>query len=225
MSLLIMTSIFYSCKKDEEQPLSKKNEEPPVSNRSQEEVKYPDYSALKVGNYWIYERFDVDENGNATSQNLYDSCYIKEEVVINDKNYFKVYRSMPYTGDDGVFTLLRDSLHYIVSSKGEIQFSSQDFSNNLLVGYIMGTETDTIAKIVRKMTDKDVTVSTGAGGFITSRVTQTHYMYPKWAVYGSVRSITTAYAENVGIVLERLPFYIGTPKYVERRLVRYHVIP
>jgi len=59
---------------------------------NQESVVYPDFAMLKVGNYWIYQYFDIDSLGNATATNTYDSCYVEKDTTINGKTYFKIYK-------------------------------------------------------------------------------------------------------------------------------------
>ena len=211
LSLLLMTAIIYSCSKD--------NTSVPAPTPS---INYPNYSHLKTGNYWVYEQFKVDSLGNATAQNIFDSCYIAGDTVVKGKKYaifVKPYFESPFLP---TITLERDSLHYIVNENGERLFSSQDYSNNLMTGFYT-TIFDTVYKIVRKMTDKNTIFSTQAGSFSTSDAQDILYMYPSYSYAGNIRYMHTRYSENVGIVTETLPFYISLPYYYERRLVRYHI--
>ena len=47
---------------------------------------YDNYSQLKVGNYWIYQRFEVDSLGIGTPTSVYDSCYVEKDTLINNNN-------------------------------------------------------------------------------------------------------------------------------------------
>lgn len=208
LSVTLLISFFFSCKKD------KKGEPTPP-------ITYANYSALKVGNYWIYEQFKIDETRKETSLNVFDSCYIEKDTLINSKIYFKVFRESIYPNSNWSF--LRDSLHFIVNSKGKILFSSQDFSTTYNTRYVITGPSDTICKISMKMTDKNFITTTPAGSFKTINAKETFLYYPNWAdpLYPTIKNVN--YAENIGIVLETLPFYIGAPFYYERRLVRYHL--
>ncbi len=210
MSLLTLVIISYSCKKD------KKEENTPTP------ITYPNYSQLKVGNYWVYQYFRIDTLGHETPQNFYDSCYVQKDTVINGQTYYKMYR--PFWENHNIFSILRDSLHYIIDYKyGRKLFSSQDFENILKSGYITLSPTDTICYYTVKMTDRNMSVVTPAGTFVTLNGKETYNMYPNYVSGGNPRYKNTRYAENIGIVIETLPFYTSDPTYTERRLVRYHL--
>ena len=213
LSLFLITVIIYSCKKDVDT----------VQPTPTPYITYPNFSQSKVGNYWIYQQFDIDENGNATPKNIFDSCYIEKDTIINSKTYKKIFKPKPYSTSQYDILFERDSLHYIVHSKGKILFSSQDFSSILELRYQMATSTDTLCQVIRQMADKNLTITTPAGTFITSDAKQTFIMFPGFTDTGNQRYTHTRYSENIGIVIETLPFYLGSPNYVERRLVRYHI--
>lgn len=182
-------------------------------------VTYPNYSGLKVGNYWIYQQFDVDENGIAKSKNIFDSCYVEKDTVIRGKTYYKLVKS----GGFYEISFQRDSLHYLVNSDGQILFSSEDFTSIFETSYQTAGSNDTIAKYTRQMSDKNQIITTAAGTFTTSNVNEKFSMYPKWSSAGSIRNKNTRYSEKVGIVTETLPIIISNPTYTERRLLRYSV--
>lgn len=211
LSVILISTIIYSCQKDNDPATPT-----PVTT-------YPGYSCLKSGNYWIYEQYDIDSLGNAISNNKYDSCYIEKDTIINNKTYLKMIRPKPYQPGQQDISFLKDSLHYIVNASGKILFSSQDFSSGFESVHIMAGAGDTICLMTRKMADKDLSVTTPAGTFTTSDARETYSMYPNWSTAGNIRIIHKRYAENIGIVTETLPFFVASPKYIERRLVRYHL--
>lgn len=204
----LLTATIYSCKKDIE-PMT-----PAIS--------YPNFSQLKVGNYWVYEQFDISSTGNATSKNIFDSCYVEKDTIINSKIYLRIVRPLYYSQQKEIM-LLKDSLHYIINSNGEILFSSQDFSNVLLSRYVWGGANDTISKVTKQMADKNVIVTTSAGTFKTSNAKEISLIFPNYVTFTNLRYRNTRYAENIGIVIETLPFLLASPNYIERRLVRYHL--
>lgn len=213
LALISMTTFIYSCKKDKGLEPSKNI--PPES--------YPNYSQLKVGNYWIYQQYEIETNGHATSKNIFDSCYVEKDTVINNKTYFKLIMPRVYENQRENF-FQRDSSHYIVDSNGKIVFSSQDFTTIFEKSYYLNfNNKDTICQISRKMEDRNMAITTPSGTHITLNAKETYLMYPAFANAGNSRSINKRYAENLGIVVETLPFYFSDPNYVERRLVRYHI--
>ena len=96
----LLTATIYSCKKDIE-PMT------PATS-------YPNFSQLKVGNYWVYEQFDISSTGIATSRNIFDSCYVEKDTIINSKTYLKIVRPLYYSPQKEIM-FLKDSLHYIVN--------------------------------------------------------------------------------------------------------------
>ncbi|HEX5002014.1 MAG TPA: hypothetical protein VFW78_05930 [Bacteroidia bacterium] len=184
---------------------------------------YPDYSSFNVGNYWVYEEFLLDSTGTATSLNRFDSCYVEKDTMINNQTYFKICKLKYNNPTQPEISFQRDSLDYIVTSEGEILFSSQDFTTVFSSYYFITLPSDTLCLIEKKMTDKDQTITTPAGIFTTSNAKQTFYMYPNWSNFGTVRVRNNRYAENIGLITETLPFYVSDPNYIERKLARYHL--
>lgn len=68
LPVLMLISLFSCNKSDENDP------QPPASE---------DFMALKVGNYWIYQNYDIDTNGVATPTDDWDSAYISKDTLIN----------------------------------------------------------------------------------------------------------------------------------------------
>lgn len=214
-SLLIalMTLSLFSCKR------SKKDKaETPVP------FVYQNYTALKEGNYWIYERYELDTSGTGTPMGTYDSLYVGKDTTIAGK----VYHTYMWTFDHATNyepQYLRDSLHYVVSHTGEIAFSSLDFTNEFRSFWYVfpGVAPDTIAFVKHRMADKDFLTATPAGVFKTSAFRKDYHMHPPNDRFGKMRSFIYRYSENIGVVTEILPWYVGHPQMIERRLVRYHV--
>ena len=207
LSLIVMIMVITSCKKDKDEPII-------------ETPSFPDYSQLKVGNYWIYQQFDIDASGIATAKDVFDSCYIEKDTMINGNKYFKMVKPDPNLLIAKLY--LRDSLHYVINSAGQLLFSSEDFSSIFSSEYYI-IPGDTVCRITTRMDEQDVAVSTPAGIFITSDFKEIFDMFPGWEQAGNPRYKHARYAENIGVVMETLPFFASSPKYVERRLVRYHL--
>ncbi len=204
-----LTLFIFSCKDDDD--------------KTPTPVVYDNYTQLKVGNYWIYQRFDIDSSGTATPTAEYDSCYIEKDTLIAGFTYYKMVRPSPFFSTQSVY-YLKDSLHYLVEAGGNILFSSIDFTTVFDVSYIMASApNDTVCRIERKMTEQNLFASTPNGTFQTSNYQSKYFMYPNWTSAGAQRYMNTRYAKDVGIVIETLPFFASTPNSVERRLVSYHL--
>jgi hypothetical protein len=212
---LILLLAIISCKKDP--PL----QEAPILPMPV--VSYPDYGKLAVGNYWIYQRFKVDNAGNYTPLSIYDSCYVTKDTIIAGKTYYEMYRPDSY---GPFYTYTRQEGDKLVNNYGITMFSATDFTS-IRRGYSTASPTDTIAHSVFKMNNKDSVVTTVAGTFVTSNAQTTILMTPSWSSFTgySIRHTNRCYAENVGIVVETLKivFNPAPSYYYERRLVRYHV--
>ena len=202
---VLMTSVFTSCKKDSETQTTPTN-----------------FTQLKVGNYWVYERFNVDASGSATATGILDSCYVEKDTIIDTTHYFKFIRP-EVVGSTYSYQFVRDSLHYLVNSDGQILFSSQNFTDTFNSYFITAGPTDTVCEVFVKMADKNLSLNLPAGQFQTYSFKQTFEMYPNWSASGNPRYIDTRYAVNVGIVSETFPFFSSSPNYIQRRLVRYHL--
>ena len=198
--------VFNSCKKDD------------PTNPTQ--PSYPNYGQLKAGNYWVYQVFELDSSGFDRPTNDFDSCFIAKDTVLNGKTYYEMHRP----GLNGMkITYLRDSLSYIVDYYGNILFSSSDFSTTFATAFHIEAGNDTVYKSTRTMTDKDYTVATDAGTFVTSAYLVKNEIWPNWVAHYRTFYIKTRYAKNVGIVTETLPPFLSSQQFFERRLVRYHV--
>lgn len=206
--------ILGSCRK-------KNNDNPEVIVEEPPQVVYDNYSGLKVGNYWVYERFKIDSTGATTSLNIFDSCYVEKDTTVNGEKGFIVFRPDPIFNAHRKFW--KDSLHYIVCNG--IQFSYQDFTTEFINRYNINPPSDTVYHLVKKMSEKDFPVTVPAGTFVTSAQNLTYTFYPPNYYYTAykVRTVRTRFAKNIGIITENLQFYSSQIYDIERRLVRYKV--
>jgi|GEM_PF-325311 len=221
--VILSTSIsFFSCKKD-------KKVEPDKESTNLPSTTYSNYSNLKVGNYWIYQRFEIDSSGNATPLAIVDSCYIEKDTLIHGNTYYK-YMSPNFGNSVGpnsvspnVAEFYRDSLSYIITNSGRIEFSSQDFTSIFKSGYQLVNPNDTVCRFEFKMGNQNTLITTPSGTYNTSSFNETYYMYPNYSAGGTIRTRHTRYAENVGKVTQEWYFFVSLPTKWERRLIRYHL--
>ena len=219
--LLIFTIMTHSCKK-EATPIN--DEHPYGDDVIGIEDKVYGYSQLKVGNYWIYQEFDLDSAGTiATPTNVYDSCYIKKDTIIRGNTYYKIMAPAFTTYFNNFF--IRDSADCIVRNTGEVEFSLSNFSTELYsAAFLNGfPPADTVYTASVWMKDKDKQVTVPAGNFSTINSQITFHMYPPVNTAGTYRYGNRLFAQNVGMVLTTKPFAASLSSYKELRLVRYHL--
>lgn len=184
---------------------------------------YDDYMALKPGNYWIYEHYELDSaNGAAHALGTYDSAYVEKDTVIKMIKYH-IYKYHDAFSAETRTRYLRDSLSYTVDLSGRIIFSSEDFVN-IFRSYQLGPNaaTDYTINVTEQMGFRNQIIVVDAGTFTTSAFIET-YQYPDSYNYGPKRQYQHAYAKNVGLVKETTGFFEVSPKVYEKRLVRYMV--
>jgi hypothetical protein len=212
--IALIVGFIFSCKKEE-------ITEPIVV--VQNTTSYPNFSKFNIGSYWVYQQYIIDTLGNETPTNIYDSCFVETDTVVNGVTYGVINKpnTVNITNQPRIRHLTRDSLHYIIGLGGQILFSSEDFQSIFDSHYnVIGV--DTIYQVITRMVNKDVSVNTPTGLFITSDYVQEYY-YLHYPTFDNPRVMHTKYAKNVGVVIETIPFFTTNPNYTERRLVRYHI--
>lgn len=212
--LSIVLIPFSSCKKHTK-----------ASPAADQPAAYADYTVLKPGNYWVYQTFQINEDGTEQSFPVFDSSYVEKDTTIDNLTYHK------WIGN-GDTHLVRDSLSYLVEiftdRSRKVRFSSEDFTDTLDVEYLheAGNPADTTGKVVSKMCDKDMPFTTPAGTFNTDNAQQVLRLYHVYQNNHNdvVRYINTRYARGVGKVSETRLYNLDSPVvYQEKRLLRYHL--
>ncbi len=215
--ILIGIAVFFSCKK--------KKSEVAETPQTPTEITYPSYMPYKVGNYWIYERFNIDTLNNAVSNGAIDSTYIEKDTLISGNRYYKfVTKNITNPNSDITFpndiytNYFRDSLHYIINNIGGIVFSSKDFTS------ILYSYSDSYTNSFLKMVDKDSIITLSIGSLKTnhSKLEITINNISQSSILRK-RFMGNRYAQNIGIVESRLAFFSNSITNRERRLIRYHL--
>ncbi|MGZ5244502.1 MAG: hypothetical protein ACXWDO_01555 [Bacteroidia bacterium] len=211
-ALLVFTAFcVFSCKKNKDPEI--KPEPRPVT--------YPDFSQLKVGNYWVYQWFDVDENGKDSATLDFDSSYVEKDTIIRNNKYFKIRT----VGDIALVpvSFLRDSLHYLINQNGNILFSSEDFNRIFYTYYPEGLPGDTICRVDLQTEEAKTQFQVPAGNLTTRNTKYTYSFYPKYTYGRNPRFTYNRYAENIGLVSEGMLWGVMDQGYSEKRLIRYKV--
>ncbi|MCP4314058.1 MAG: hypothetical protein GY790_22630 [Bacteroidetes bacterium] len=202
----MIASLFVSC--EESDPLN---------------TKELDYFPLEVGNYWIYQHFNIDASGSELATSVTDSILVSGDTIINGQRYSILEgTNHPFNGGKwGVIDILRDSMGYIVTQTGRIRFSGENFSD-ILDAEVKVMNSDTLYTLSYKMEKEDALCSVPVGDFevlnfkgtVLSPEGMTNIDYPRY--------LNTYYAKGVGPVLKTF-FFLNSPVITEKRLVRYHV--
>jgi hypothetical protein len=105
----------------------------------QEDV-FADFLSLKVGNYWVYNKYDKDINNNIDYSSLREDSIVieKSETILNRMAYyFVIYESdtvlntMILSYEDGVVYRLYDSTKIIIPTLKQTWFPIADFKMSM----------------------------------------------------------------------------------------------
>lgn len=208
--LLSMITLLVSCDKED-------------SNSISDPIKPKNYFPLNIGNYWVYKNYEIDTLGNEKERNIADSIVITRDTIINSNQYFILEGNLfsNYSNTLRVQDILRDSSGYIVNRKGQIWFSTDNFTDTL-ISEVVPSNNDTLYTISYKMEKPTQQVSAPAGVFEVLNYKGTVTTPKKIPRIKNPRYMNNFYANNVGKVLASY-FYSSSPNTIERRLVRYHI--
>lgn len=183
---------------------------------------YADYMALKPGNSWIHQNYELNTVNNvAVPTGQYDSSYVEKDTIINAKTYHKYCTSGGWA--QGIY-FLRDSLSYIVDNYGVIKFSSEDFVSVFRkFNYGPNNATPDSFLVTEQMGDKDLAITVHAGTFITSTFKRT-YLFMSGPNTGTSIATYNRYTKNIGLVCDATFYAFDPTKIMERRLERFHII-
>jgi hypothetical protein len=186
-----------------------------------------DYLPLRIGNYWIYQEYNIDTMGNEIARSKLDSVIIKRDTIINDKKYYVFEGTYyPFTNNKwGIIDILRDSSGYIVNQNGIIQFAENDFTNPIAYfAHINHYDSnDTLFVMSHQMERIDNVIAVPAGtydevlnykGTVVTSMNTPGILYPRY--------LNCYYAKGVGKIIYTY-FYIASPNIYEKRLLRYYV--
>lgn len=173
---------------------------------------------LAVGNYWVYEVFQVDSDGVATSQNQFDTTRITGTTVVNGNTYF-MFDNYPDAYGISTEVNLRDSLGYLITPNNDKYYAEDDYTSTL--AYATSTVPNYTISTKMDWKDSTHTVPTGTytntGTFLsTINITEPNYNWD------TQRYAYTVFAKDVGIIKRRY-FFFNSPNYIELRLIDFNV--
>ncbi len=194
---------FYSCKKEKD--------ESPVPTTSASTT--ANYCPRTVGSYWIYDTYNLDTNGVETFVST-DSTYISNDSVIGGNSYSVFHGSAMLPGN---IYCRRDSSGYFIDQYGGSYFSATNFTDTLRTTTVPGFLVS-YAKMV--LPAASITVPAGTYNTYDCMVT-TNIVQPGY-LWDTTRYTHHYFADGVGQIYETM-FFLSSPNYIVRKLVRYHI--
>jgi len=203
-----------------------------TENDPKTEKLVPNYMPLAVGNYWVYQNYTVDSLGNERLINEIDSVIITKDTIVNNIKYYV------FGGGGNRYQLMfprlvRDSLGYLVSDKGNVLFSSTNYSDTISTEKRMGNIGDgreALFGVLKTRMDSTLkTISVPAGKFdaITCHGILKIFYYD---LDGNVNKTMTVdkdayYVANIGKILDTYYYYVNVKLKLrdELRLIRYKI--
>jgi len=182
-----------------------------------EETAVPDFSIpLAVGNYWIYQTYTEDMNGDLQPNSSPDSMFISGMQKVDEEEYYAITGFS--VGSVVGVTLVKDSLGYLVNDSGDILYSPEE-TDEVLFEQTFPISND--ANIyVAYTAESDVAIETPAGSFDTRMIVGTVDFSE--TIIDCENQNLSHYAEGVGRVREEL-FYASNCRVVYRELLRYNI--
>ncbi len=201
--------VFTACRKSEDGP----NPVPATKN----------YFPLAVGNYWVYENYQIYPDGNRVKKDEVDSLFISEITELNGKSYFHL-KGTRYPVNNTISTIyyLRDSSDYLVNHIGVIEFSPDNFSDTLFAELVNQQEVDTFYYLSYQMVEEDVPVVVPAGAFDVLNYRGTVYMPEHTDPDFRRRYINNYFAENMGKIFYEFMYLSGGLR-IQKELIRFHI--
>ena len=230
-TLVVLSSLFVltSCEND------------PVEDDRDKDI--PEYFPLAVGNYWIYDVYNIDENGNEQLLNLQDTLAIVKDSIIDGKVYFvQKWVDSRYSSFGGIRIreqFIRKSSDCILQYNHlkyphfqDTILSYTNFTDILLeiVSYEGNTifdphdKKDTLYTVSFKMENPE-TVRVPAGSFEAVDFRGTYFVHEKYLHpdLPNPRYIHNYYADRIGLLLKTEDYYTSLARR-EWRLSKYHIV-
>lgn len=202
---LAIVSMF-SCK-DDSSEISGKLEYQPSSN----------------GSYWIYDYYEIAEDGSEKKLDRQDSIAVARDTTIDGLEYFVLEGETNQKGtiSKNTFHIFRIENDRMYNEKGLLVLKNMYAEGEYDTSFkTEGEDTLYSLKLYSKALNMPIKVPAGdfecavVEGEILPMISTGNIEYPRYTKY--------CYAKNKGLILERY-FYLLNPSYFEKRLVRYHI--
>jgi len=211
LGLGLSLSFFIACNK-KEAPGTDTQLKTPVTSPS-----VTDYFPLAAGDYWVYKQSFYDTNGNSIPQTWKnDSVVIKNDTVINSKNY-RIVADYNYLGrTTPVINYYRDSSDCIVGDNGNIIFSTN--ASGAIYKYILSSDTIAYVNYTYNEAPTNVTVPLGTYSCVDFKGD----VYRKADNYSKAYLVHKYYCKNIGPV-KKTELFVNSLYRLNFELLSYHV--
>ncbi len=173
-----------------------------------------EYTNLKVGNFWVYDWYDVTPDGSATYYAT-DSLYIEKDTIIDGRVFY--IKSGTFLGNRSRRNILYDSLQSSYIYPNTTLYFSLD--SEIEVKKSIGLDEDPLAIATYMLVDSVQLIDVPAGSFsclnFKGRIEPLQEDYKH-----GIRYNDNFYAKDVGLVLMTTQLY-SSPNNIEMRLVRF----
>lgn len=182
------------------------------------------FYALTVGNSWVYEHFRRENIQSDIFNNtgVIDSVKIVGTETINQKLFYK-FRIRTSGNDTNIplcvtngerFVYFRDSLGYLITDGGKVEFSREDDQE------FLQTESS-FFNIYTALGDGNQMISTTAGNFDCGWMEIYAKEVPTLELFPALDK--NYYAEGIGKILNTTSFVSQNIHVIERRLLSYDI--
>ena len=218
--LLAVLATFMYC--------TKKNQDPapltlgPVGDHA--------YYPTAVGNYWVYEEYELYADGKEIKRSKLDSVRITRDTLI-DGNHYAVLegrRQLNSAYGLSVIDCLRDSSGFLVNQYNEVLLSPLDFKDSIQYDYSTRTAVPAITSLYSRWMEPTAQVKVvPAGEFSTVNFKQQRILgFSSEPETFRTEKYDHCYAKNIGLVVKQyndIFAYVGLFK-IEKRLIRYRAL-
>ncbi|MGB0430466.1 MAG: hypothetical protein ACPGLV_08325 [Bacteroidia bacterium] len=208
---------LFSCNSDEEvlEENNEINKPAPLSSS---------FFPLAVGNYWVYQNYEVDTNGIKTAKGG-DTLKITQMEIIGTDTVFHIYDQSRILFPNSIW--VKDSLGYLVGNNGRVYFSTTNFTDTIEKHDWYKNDGSRFASVrwyMRKLPNgyqaqmfSYVNVINREGKVWWKKEDRT------WQVKNKYPRFTKQYvAKEIGIVYHEY-FYIASPTIYTSELESYHL--
>ncbi|MEQ8715923.1 MAG: hypothetical protein RIC80_23115 [Cyclobacteriaceae bacterium] len=173
-----------------------------------------EFTNLKVGNYWVYDWYEITPDGQASPFNLKDSLTIEGDTLISGRRYLirtgtflgNLRRELVFDSANSLYTYPSRELIFTLDTSLEITKNFGPEENIIAVGTYSLENTPTIVDVPAGLFE----CLTYAG---TIESLQSGYLY-------GTRHNDHQYSSTIGLVSMRT-YYHSSPNDLEMRLVKY----
>jgi hypothetical protein len=203
--------ITVACKKKKEIETQETQVTTPAPSQPAYSAK--DYFALKPGNYWVYQRQQIDTN-NAVVYTSVDRSYVYDSIITRGKKFYAVWANPILTG------YYTDSANCIISTNGTIIFREPGNDNDTIskINYSQNTQWYNLYYVMKSST----TAYNFNGNTYNNCANRYGYFYSNMNAACPNRTFYQSFSPGAGMVYCEYFFASLCDRYV-LKLLRYKV--